>query len=66
MKKIRKSHFQVNDPAVLTKNYAGYMSGHIFMIDDPNKYGKKYEIKVRDPQTGAIVKIPSKYLDDVN
>ncbi len=65
MNKLRKSHYKVNDPVILTHNCKGYIEGKFFVVIDPYKYGKENEIKLHDNELNKNVQIPSKYLDDI-
>lgn len=62
MPKVRKSHYNVGDPAIVKKDYEDFSEGQMVTVDDPVKYGPKYKIKVHDINHHG--EIPSKYLED--
>ena len=60
-KKVKKSRFNVGDPAILKKTYSYFQVNSIVVIDDPYKRGPKHTIGVHNAD-GRKGRVPSKYL----
>ena len=65
-RRLQKSRFNKGDLVILLNEYEGVNAGHIYVVDDPYKYGKLYKIKVVETNGQNNGKmIPSKYLKKI-